>query len=121
MQDTGKTRARCPDAPLVGGEPCERRGRRRQPGVGREALRRAAEGSQRLRDGAGEEAVRPGQLYVQRVLEPWLGWMRLPLRTVPVATGMMDAGVSPTTLARREAVAVGSTVALVESAADLAV
>ena len=57
---------------------------------------RADEGSERLRDGEGEEEVRPGQLFVQVVLEPLLGCMLLTLGTVAVATGMMDAVVPPT-------------------------
>ena len=67
-----------------------------EQGVVREALMRADEGSERLRDGEGEEEVRPGQLFVQVVLEPLLGCMLLTLGTVAVATGMIDAVVSPT-------------------------
>ena len=57
---------------------------------------RADEGSEGLRDGEGEEEVRPGKLFVQVVLEPLLGFMLLTLGTVAVATGMLDAVVSPT-------------------------
>ena len=82
---------------------------------------RADEGSERLRDGEGEEEVRPGQLFVQVVLEPLLGFMLLTLGTVAVATGMMDAVVPPTVLALREAVAVVSALAVLDGADDLAV
>ena len=121
MQDPGKTRESGPDEPLVFGEPFESRCRRLKQGLVREALLRADEGSQRLRDGEGEEDVRPGQLFVQVVLEPLLGFMLLTLGAVPVATGMIDAVVLATTLALIEAVAVVSTLALLDSADDLAV
>ena len=65
--------------------------------------------------------MRPGQLFVQVVLEPLLGCMLLPLGTVAVTTGMMDAVVSPAAWALREAVAVGSALALLDSADGLAV
>ena len=69
----------------------------------REALMRADKGSEGLRDGEGEEEVRPGQLCVQVVREPLLGCMLLALGTVAVATGMMDAVVLPTAWALLEA------------------
>ena len=96
MQDTGKPRERCPDKTFVFGEPFERLRRGGEQGVVREALMRADEGSERLRHGEGEEEVRPGQLFVQVVLEPLLGLMLLTLGTVAVATGMIDAVVPPT-------------------------
>ena len=64
-------------------------------GLVREALMRADEGSERLRDGEGEEEVRPGQLFVQVVLEPLLGFMLLTLGAVAVATGMVHAVCAP--------------------------
>ena len=82
---------------------------------------RADEGTQGFRDGEGEEEVRPGQLFVQVVLEPLLGFMLLTLWTVAVATGMMDAVVSPTALALVEAVTVMAALALLDGADDLAV
>ena len=80
---------------------------------------RADQGSQRLRDGEGEEEVRPGQLFVQVVLEPLLGFRLLTLGTVPVATGMIDAVVPPTALALREAMAVMAALALLDGTDDL--
>ena len=91
MQDPRKPRELCPTKTRVCGEPCESLRRGGAQGGGREALRRADAGAARLRHGAGEEAVRPGQLCVQVVLEPLLGLRLLPLGTVAVATGMMDA------------------------------
>jgi len=67
VQDTGETREIGPDEALICGQPCEGRCRRRQHGLVREALMRADEGSERLRDGAGEEEVRPRELLVQLV------------------------------------------------------
>ena len=96
MQDTGEPREVGPDEALVVGEPFEGRGRGVKHGLVREALMRADEGAQGLRDGEGEEEVRPGQLFVQVVLEPLLGFMLLTLGAVAVATGMIDAVVAPT-------------------------
>jgi len=121
MQDAGETRQVCPDAPLVLGQPFEGERRGGEHGVVRAALRRADEGSERLRHGEGEEEVRPGQVLLQVVCEPRLGFMLLTLGTVAVATRMIDAVLPPTTWARREAVAVGSALAGLESADDRAV
>jgi len=121
MQDTGKPRELCPDETLVFGEPFESLRRGGEQGVVREALMRAEEGSECLRHGEGKEAVRPGQLCVQVVLEPLLGCMLLTLGTVAVAPGMMDAVVPPTAWALREARAVMAALALLESADDLSV
>ena len=121
MQDTGKTRELRPEEALVFGEPFEGRCRRLKQGLVRGALMRADEGSERLRDGKGEEEVRPGQLLLEVVCEPLLGFMLLALGTVAVATGMLDAVVLATTGALREAVAVVSTSALLDGADDLAV
>ena len=121
MQHTGKPRERCPDQTLVFGEPFESLRRGGEQGVVREALRRADEGSERLRHGEGEEEVRPGQLFVQVVLEPVLGLRLLTLGTVAVATGMIDAVVPPTAWALREAMAVMAALALLDGADDLSV
>ena len=121
MPNTGKPREFCPNQTLVCGEPCESLRRGGAQGVVREALMRADEGSERLRHGAGEEAVRPGQLFGQGVLEPVRGLMRLTLGTVAVATGMMDAVVPPTAWALREAMAVMAALALWEGADALSV
>ena len=64
--------------------------------------------------------MRPGQLFVQVVLEPLQGFMLLTLGTVAVAAGMMDTVLLATTLALREAVAVVAALALLDGAADLA-
>jgi hypothetical protein len=117
MQDTEATREVRPDETLVVGEPFQGARRGGNHGVVHEALRRADAGSEGLRNGAGEEEVRPGQLCVQGVLEPRLGFMRLALRPVPVATGMLDAVLCATTLARIEAVAVVSALARGDGAA----
>jgi hypothetical protein len=84
MQDTEHTREVRPDETLVCGQPFESERRGGEQGVGREALRRAEEGSEGLRHGAGEEEGRPGKLLLQVVVEPLLGCMLLPLGTVPV-------------------------------------
>jgi hypothetical protein len=68
VQDSSEPRQVGPDEALVLGQPLESRGRRLQQSLVREALMRADEGSERLRDGEGEEEVRPGQLLVQVVL-----------------------------------------------------
>src|SRR6266699_590913 len=121
MQDTGEAREVCPDQALVFGQPLEGHGRRLKHGVVREALMRAEEGTQGLRDREGEEEVRSGQLCSQVVCEPLLGCMMLTLGTVAVATGMIDAVLPPTVLALREAMAVVSAVARLDGADDLAV
>ena len=121
MQDPGKTRELGPEEALVCGEPFEGRCRRLKQGLVRGALMRADEGSERLRDGKGEEEVRPGQLLLEVVCEPLRGCMLLALGTVAVATGMLDAVVLATTVALREAVAVVSTSARVDGADALAV
>jgi hypothetical protein len=121
MQDAGETRKVCPDEPLVLGQPFEGERRGGEHGVVRAALMRADEGSERLRHGEGEEEVRPGQLLLQVVCEPLLGFMLLTLGTVAVATRMIDAVLPPTTWALIEAVAVVSALAVLDSADDLAV
>ena len=121
VQDTGAPREISPDEALVFGQPLESRCRRLQQSVGREALMRAQKRAEGLRHGAGEEAVRPGQRFVQVVLEPLLGCMLLTLGTVPVAAGMIDTVLRATTVALRAAVAVVSAWALWDGAEDLAV
>jgi hypothetical protein len=85
VQNTGAPREVGPDAPLVGGEPCEGERRGVEHGVVREALRRADEGSQRLRDRASEEEVQPGERLLEVVCEPLRGCMLLTRGTVAVA------------------------------------
>ena len=121
VQDTGKPREIGPDEAFVGGEPFEGERRRLKQSLVREALMGADEGAERLRHGEGKEEMRPGELFVQVVVEPLLGFMLLTLGTVAVATGMIDAVVSPTALALIEAVPVLSAAAVLDGADDLAV
>jgi len=65
--------------------------------------------------------VRPRERCVQVVREPLRGGMLLALGTVPVATGMLDAVVSPTAVALREALAVMAAATVWDGADDLAV
>jgi hypothetical protein len=118
-QDTETTRAVRPDATRVCGEPLEGARRGCAHGVGSEARRRAEAGPERLRNGAGAEAVRPGKRVLQGVGEPLLGGMLRTLRAMPMATGMLDALVSPTAWTLREAVAVMSAVAMLDGADGL--
>src|SRR5713101_9416178 len=111
MQDTGEAREIGPDEALIFGQPLESRGRRLKQGLVREALMRADEGSERLRDGKGEEEVWPGQLLLQVVCEPLLGLMLLTLGAVAIAAGMLDAVLPPTVWALIEAVVVVSALA----------
>jgi hypothetical protein len=54
MQDTSKTRERCPDETLVFGQSFESERRGGEQGVVRAAVLRAEKRTQGLRDGAGE-------------------------------------------------------------------
>ena len=63
----------------------------------------------------------PRELFVQMVLEPLLGCMLLTLGTVAVATGMMDAVLLPTALALIEAMAIRSTLAILDGMDGFAV
>ncbi len=121
VQDPGEPREIGPNKALVGGETFESRCRRLKQGLVREALMRADEGSERLRDGKGEEEVWPGQLLLQVVCEPLLGLMLLTLGAVAIAAGMLDAVLPPTVWALIEAVAVVSALAVLDGADDLAV
>ena len=121
VQDTGETWEIGPDAARSFGQPFEGRCRRLKHGLVREALRRAEKGTQGLRDGAGEEEVRSGKLFVQVVFQPLLGCMMLTLGTVAVTTGMIDAVLPPTVWALREAMAVVSALARLDGTDDFAV
>src|SRR5262245_39114327 len=121
MQDAGETRKVCPDAPLVLGQPFAGERRGGEHGVVRAALMRADEESERLRHGAGEEEVRPGQLLLQVVCAPLRGFMLLTLETVAVATRMIAAVLPPTTWALLEAGAVVSAWAGLDSVVDVEV
>src|SRR5512145_3059448 len=87
VPDPGEPWEVCPDEPLVGGEPVAGERRGVEHGLVGEALMRADEGSERLRNGEGHKEVRPRELFVEVVLEPLLGCMLLALGTVAVATG----------------------------------
>jgi hypothetical protein len=121
VQDAGEPREVGPEKAFVCGQPLEGRCRRVKHGLVRRALRRAEEGSERFRDSEGEEEVWPGQLVVEVVLEPLLGFMLLTRRVVAVATGMVDAVVSPTGLALIKAVAVRAALALLDGVDGFAV
>src|SRR5439155_23761506 len=88
---------------------------------GREALRRAHKRTEGLRHGAGEEDVRPGERCVEVVRKPLLGCRLLALGAVPVATGRLDAVVSLTVWALREARAVMAAAAGLDGTDDRAV
>src|SRR5262252_2102700 len=103
VQNPGKPWQVGPDEAVVGGQSLESRGRRLKQGLIRTALMGADEGSQRLRDGEGEEEVRPRQLFGYVVVEPLLRFMLLTLRAMPIATGMLDAVLLATALALVEA------------------
>ena len=120
VPDPGAPREVRPEATLVGGEPLASVSRGVEHGVRREALRGAEEGAEGLRDGAGEEAVRPRELCVQVRRSPLVGGRLLTLGAGAVATGMMDAVAPAPVLALRAAGAVVSAVARVEGAAALA-
>ena len=60
--------------------------------------------TQRLRHGEGEEAIRPGQLLLQVVVEPLLRLIVLTLGAMAIAAGVQDAVTPSAALARLEAV-----------------
>ena len=121
VEDAGEPRKVGPDEALVVGQPLEGRCRRLQQGVVREAVMRADEGAERLRDRKGEEEVRPRELFVEVVLKPLLRCMLLALGAVAVATRMLDAVLSLTVWALREAMAVRAAAAVLDGTDDLAV
>ena len=121
VEEAGEPREGGAEEALIVGQPLEGHGRRLQQGVIREALMRADAGAQRRRDGAGAEEVRPGERCGEMVLEPLRGGMLRTLRTMAMATGMMEAVVAPTVLALRKAVAVRAALALWDGADDVAV
>jgi hypothetical protein len=120
MQDAGEPREGGPDAALVGSEPLAGRCRGVKHGLGREALVGAEEGPERLRDGEGQEDVRPGQVFVPVVVEPLLGFMLRTLRAMTIAPGLIATVLPPTVLALREAVTVRAAWALLAGTDALA-
>jgi hypothetical protein len=121
LPDTREPREGGPEDALSGGQPLQGRGSRRQQGVRGEALRGAEQGTQGRGDGKGEEAVRPGPLSLQGVVEPLRGGMPRTLGTVAVPTGRVPTMGAPPRVARREAVAVAAAWALWDGAEDVAV
>ena len=121
MQDAGETRKVSADEPLVFGEAFEGERRGGEQGVVGEAVMRADKGAEGLRDGKGDEAVWPWELFVEVVREPLLGFMLLALWAVAVATGMIDAVFCSAALALIEAMAIVSATAMADGVDDLAV
>jgi hypothetical protein len=117
MQHPETTREVRTAATCVLGEPCEGESRGLAHGLVRDALMRAHAGSAGLRDGEGEEEVRPGERLLQVAGEPLLGCMRLTLRAMTMAPGMLDTVLSLTAWALREAVPVMAAVAMWDGAA----
>jgi hypothetical protein len=120
VQPPGKPWEGGPDDTLIGRQPLKGHGRGMEHGLGGGALVRADEGSQGLRESAGEEKVWPWQLCGQGVREPLLGCLRLPLGTVAVATGMIATVLSATVGALIEARAIRTALALLEGRDGLA-
>jgi hypothetical protein len=85
VEDAGKAGEVGTDKALFVSEPFEGVRRGCEHSLVGEALMRADEGSELLRDGEGEEEVRCGQLFFELVMEPLLGFMMLALWTVPVS------------------------------------
>ena len=85
VQDTGKAGEVGADEALLWSEPFEGRCRRLEQGLVGDWLMRADKRAQGLRDGEGQEKVGSRELFLQLVVEPLLGFMRLALWTVPVA------------------------------------
>jgi hypothetical protein len=121
MQDPGEPQEIGADEALILGELFQSPGRGVKQGLIRGALMRADEGTQGFRDRAGEEEMRSRELCVEVVLEPLLSFLLLTLGAVAIATGMIDAMLSATGWALREAVAVRTAAALLDGAEDLSV
>ncbi len=115
-QDSRAPQARGPDEALLFGELVQGPGRCLHQSLRCETLRRAAQGTQGLRDRAGQETVRPRELWGPVGLEPRRGCLLLPRGAVAVATGMLDAVLARAVVTRREAGAVGAALALLEGA-----
>jgi len=120
-EDAGKAGEVGADAALVCGEPCEGFRGRGEQGLRGRALLRAHAGAKRLRDGKGEEDMRPWEVLLQLVQKPALGGMVLTLGAVAVAAGVMDTVLSATAVAPREAMTVMSAVAMAAGGHGLAV
>src|SRR5262245_23070331 len=90
MQDASETGPGGANEAWLFGEAFESLGRSREQGLGRQPRMGAAKRSQGFWHGEGEQAVRPGQLLIELAVPPLRRFMRLTLRTVPMATGMSD-------------------------------
>jgi hypothetical protein len=121
VQDTGKAGQGRADAALLVSEPFAGSCGRLAQDLGGDVLMRAEKRAQGLRDGAGKEKVGARELCLQVVVEPLLGCMLLALWTVPVAACVIDAVLVATGVARREALSVMATWALLDGADDLTV
>jgi hypothetical protein len=121
VQAPGKPQEIGSDEALIFGELFKSHGRGLTQGLVRGALMRADKGTQGLRDRAGEEAGRSRELFGEVGLEPLVRFMLLTLGAVAIATGMLDALLSATGWALREAVAVRTALARWDGADDLAV
>jgi hypothetical protein len=120
-QDTREPREVRPDATLVSGEPLEGERRGGEQGMVGEALRGTDAGSERLRDGKGEAAVGPGQLFGHVMVAPRRRGVLRTRRARPMATGGRERVWSPTAWAWIEAVTVMAAVAVLAGTDDLAV
>jgi hypothetical protein len=121
MAAPGAPRQLGADKALGGGQPLAGCGRGVAHGRGGQALGRADAGLEGRRHGEGPQEVRPGPLWVEVVGEPLLGFVLLPLGTVAVATGRVDAVLSPAGWALIQTMALVSAGAVWAGADDLAV
>jgi hypothetical protein len=79
----------------------------------------AAQWSQGVGDRKGEEDVRNWELFFTLRVQPQLGWMMLPRRTVTGATGVLEAVVCATVLAVLPAMAIVAGFPVVDGADGL--
>lgn len=121
VQDTGKAGESGTDETLVFGEALKSRRRGLEQGLVGESLMGTDKGPQGLRDGKSDEEVRSGKLCVEMVLKPLLGFMVLTLGAVAVATGVIDAVLSPAALTLIEAVSIVAALAVLDGTDDLSV
>ena len=119
VQDAGEPWQVGPDEALVGGQPFEGRCRGVKQGLVRGALMGAHEGAEGLRDGKGEEEVRPRAAVCRGGAGAIAG-------LYAAGTGGSDGchrnggrGVAPHSVALREAVTIMPALALLDGADDL--
>ena len=121
MEDAGKAGQISTDKAFLPGQPFDGRCRGIEHGGVGQALMRADEGTQGLRDSEGDEEVWSGELFFQLVVQPLRGCMLLTRGTVAGAACVMDAVLPATALALREAVAVVSGAAVLDGTSGLGV